>query len=83
MSHREQQSERDCCTFLHIEHTDSLLEIFVLLLFICVEAYCFVFIFQILIMDDQSYFELLHSDAGLNDLHWTKEEQMDLEKDEE
>ena len=31
----------------------------------------------------QSYFELLQSDVGLNDLHWTKEEQMDLEKDEE
>ncbi|KAM3298172.1 hypothetical protein ACQJBY_039903 [Aegilops geniculata] len=34
-------------------------------------------------MDDQSYFELLQSDVGLNDLHWTEEEQMDLEKDEE
>ena len=30
-------------------------------------------------MDDQSYFDLLHSDAGLNDLHWTEEQHVDLE----
>ena len=30
-------------------------------------------------MDDQSYFDLLHNDAGLNDLHWTEEQHVDLE----
>ena len=41
------------------------------------------FLFQILVMDSQSYFDLLQSDVGLNDLHWTEEEQIDLEKHEE
>lgn len=35
-------------------------------------------------MEDQSYFDLLQSDVGLNDLHWTEEEQhIDLEAHEE
>ncbi|KAI4980426.1 hypothetical protein ZWY2020_020911 [Hordeum vulgare] len=34
-------------------------------------------------MDSQSYFDLLQSDVILNDLHWTEEEQIDLEKNEE
>lgn len=34
-------------------------------------------------MDDQSYFDLLQNDVGLNDLHWTEEQHVDLEGPEE
>lgn len=29
-------------------------------------------------MEDQSYLDLLQSDVGLNDLHWTEEEHIDM-----
>ena len=43
------------------------------------------FLFQILVIEDQtqSYFDLLHSDVGLNDLHWTEEQHVDHEGQEE
>lgn len=36
------------------------------------------FLFRILVMEDQSYLDLLQSDVGLNDLHWTEEEHIDM-----
>ena len=60
----------------------SLFEILLLVLFMLNVPF---FLFQILVMGDQnqSYFDLLSGGVGLNDLHWTEEQQVDLEGQEE